>query len=351
MQTSPHVIAEREGGIEHVTLDRPKALNSLDLGMCEALHAILDRAADDDQVESVVVTSSGKHFCAGGDIKAIRQDVLDGDPAKARHYFATEYAMNQAVADLPKPYVAVMHGATMGGGLGISMHGAERIVTDTLMTSMPETAIGFVPDVGASWTLPRLCGGGARGLAVALYLGLTGARMGAADALYTGLATRYIRDDMRGELVSAMRQRSLGAAIEAFCLDPQEAGDSALEASIDAIEEVFSAGSVPEMLERLESRTSADAGDEWAAGTLEALRSMSPTSLVATDLLLRHGARVSALSECLDAELRLGAWICARPDFVEGVRAVLVDKSRDAAWSPASVDEVDSDGIRAALAG
>lgn len=345
---SEFVITRREGRMQHIVLDRPKALNSLDLPMCKALHSALDEVSGDKSVEAVVVSStSEKAFCAGGDIRALRDAAAADDHETNRTFFSEEYAMNLAYHTHPAPTVAVIHGVAMGGGLGISINGSHRVVTKKVMMAMPETAIGFIPDVGASHFLPRLCGGGERGLAVAIYLGTTGVRMNSADALYTGMATHLIENENQEAFVAAIGTDGLDAALEKFGLDRSEAGESAVETHIDRIEDVFSRGTAQEMIAALESGEQ----DEWATATLEMFRAHCPTSLVATIELLRAGADAADLRECLANELALGGWITARPDFVEGVRAVVIDKDRNPTWEPADLDSVDVAAIRSALAG
>lgn len=343
---SEFVISRREGRMQHIVLDRPKALNSLDLPMCRSLHQALDAAAEDAAVEVVVTTStSEKAFCAGGDIRALRDAAASGEHETNRTFFSEEYAMDLAYHTHSVPTVAVIHGVAMGGGLGISINGSHRVVTKKVMMAMPETAIGFIPDVGASHFLPRLCGGGTRGLAVAIYLGTTGVRMNSADALYTGLATHLIENENQAALVAAIGTDGLDKALETYGLDISEAGQSAVETHIDRIEDVFSRDTAQDMIAALE----AGERDEWATATLEMLRSHCPTSVVATIEVLRAGADAADLRECLDNELALGAWITARPDFVEGVRAVVIDKDRNPSWEPADLDSVDLSAIRAAL--
>ncbi|UVE96043.1 enoyl-CoA hydratase/isomerase family protein [Dietzia sp. B32] len=345
---SEFVSSRRDGRIQHIVLDRPKALNSLDLSMCRALHTALDEAAKDEDVEAVITTStSEKAFCAGGDIRALRDAAAAGEHERNHEFFSEEYAMDLAYHTHRVPTVAVIHGVAMGGGLGVSINGSHRVVTKKVMMAMPETAIGFIPDVGASHFLPRLCGGGARGLAVAIYLGTTGVRMNSADALFTGLGTHLIDDDERNAFVDAVAAIGLADALKRFGLERSEAGESAVEARIERIEDVFSRDTAQEMIAALESGEQ----DEWATSTLEMLRSHCPTSIVATIELLRAGAKAEDLRECLDNELALGAWITARPDFVEGVRAVVIDKDRNPTWDPADLDSVDVDAIRSALAG
>lgn len=343
---SEFVTSRRVGRMQHIVLDRPKALNSLDLSMCQALHEALGEATAEADVEAVVTTStSEKAFSAGGDIRALRDAAAAGDHETNRKFFTVEYAMDLAYHTHRAATVAVIHGVAMGGGLGISINGSHRVVTKKVMMAMPETAIGFIPDVGASHFLPRLCGGGSRGLAVGIYLGVTGVRMNSADALYTGLGTHLIDDDNRDAFVDAIGEDGLDAALERFGLDRSEAGESAVEKHIDRIEDVFSRDTAREMVAALE----AGEQDEWATATLEMIRAHCPTSIVATIELLRAGAKAADLRECLDNELALGGWITARPDFIEGVRAVVIDKDRNPDWDPADLGDVDVDAIRGTL--
>lgn len=342
------VLSARNGRVGHIQLNRPEALNALTLDMIVALHKAMDEFAADPEVEALLLTStSPKAFCAGGDIKAVRQSVIDGTN-DGFEFFDTEYKMNAAIANYPKPYASVLFGATMGGGMGVSVHGTHRIVTEKLMAAKPETAIGFIPDVGASWALPRHKGG----VPMAIYLGATGYRVGAADALYLGIGTHLIDDAAREDFTAAVAEKGLDAALAEFAKDPATAGTSEVEQHAAAIEDVFSRDTAAQMLARLDELAAGDNADaEWAKATADALRAPSPTSVVATIELMRHGATVSTIEDALAAELRLGQWITHKPDFIEGVRAVLVDKTRDADWQPKSFDDVDVAAIRQALQG
>lgn len=348
---SESIISARSGRVGHIQLDRPKALNALTVDMIEAIDSALVEWSDAGAVDSVLVTStSPKAFCAGGDIKAVRDAVISGDTSDGRRFFEVEYAMNARIANFPVPYASLLFGATMGGGIGVSAHGSHRIVTETLMSSMPETAIGFIPDVGASWLLPRFAGGGDIGLAIAKYLGTTGARMNAADALYLGLGTHFIYDAVRPDFQATVLESGLDQALDEHCSDPGEAGTSTVRAQLEYIVQAFSGDTIEEILGTLDSMTTgpAEAAD-WATSTREALQSHSPTSVVATLELMKAGAQVSSVEQALDNELNLGALVCQGPDFPEGVRAVLVDKSRDAAWQPAAFADVDIQAIRDTL--
>ncbi|MFD8590687.1 enoyl-CoA hydratase/isomerase family protein [Streptomyces sp. NPDC059637] len=319
------VTASVTDGTGHLLLDRPAALNALDLSMVRAIHSALLDWHDDPAVGAVVVSSSSpKAFCAGGDIRAVREGVLSGDREAVRAFFTEEYRLNRLIAEYPKPYVAVVDGFAMGGGLGISVHGSARVVTERASFAMPETRIGFFPDIGASHFLPRLPGG------TGMYLGLTGARISAGAAVECGLATHFVPSAdlpaLERDLVGG-GGRDVAGALAAHA---RPAPASELTAHREQIDHCFGAASLEEVLGRLEAD-----GGEWAREVLAELRRASPTALAVTFELLRRGAR-STLAECLERELRLGEALTREPDFAEGVRAVLVDKDRSPAWAPAT---------------
>ncbi|MFE3292648.1 enoyl-CoA hydratase/isomerase family protein [Rhodococcus sp. NPDC059234] len=319
-------------GVGEIVLDRPKALNALDPSMIHDIYEPLLAWRDDPTVETVLVTSASERaFCAGGDIKAVREAVLRRDPRFVHDFFATEYRLNRLIGEYPKPYVALIDGPAMGGGLGISVHGSVRVVTERAVLAMPETAIGFFPDVGAGYFLPRLRG------AAGTYLGLTGARASAGDALAFGLATHYVPSERLPELADAIRAGSLVEGLDKFVEQPAEAPLADRQAQID---EVFGAGNPAQMLTRLTGT------DPWTVQTRAAMLAHSPTSQFVTAELIARGA-VDSLPDCLDRELALTGPVTAAPDFAEGVRAVLVDKDRSPSWSPATLDEVDPGAIAA----
>ncbi|MDF9816805.1 enoyl-CoA hydratase/isomerase family protein [Streptomyces sp. SPB162] len=315
-----------------IALDRPEALNALDLTMVRAMTEALEGWREDDGIRSVVVRStSPKAFCAGGDIRTIREASLRGDHAAVREYFAAEYALDALIAGYPKPYTAIIDGFALGGGLGISVHGAARVVTERAALAMPETAIGFFPDIGASHFLPRLPG------SIGRYLGLTGARISGAAAVGCSLATHYAHSTDLPALEEALTGGGAPAAVlDRFAV---AAPASELGPHLDAVDRCFSAPELPEVLERL----AAEDGD-WAAETLAGLRRMSPTSLFLTFELLRRGAG-SDLGACLDRELRLACRTARAHDFTEGVRAALVDKDRAPRWSPEPLTAADRAGL------
>ncbi|GAA1456032.1 enoyl-CoA hydratase/isomerase family protein [Williamsia maris] len=318
-------------GVGEIVLDRPRALNALDQSMIDDMHEVLIRWADDPSVSTVLVTSaSDRAFCAGGDIRAIRDNAVDGDAAAISHYFASEYTLDQLIADYPKPYVTLIDGAAMGGGLGISVHGEVRVVTDKAVMAMPETAIGFFPDIGATYFLPRLPAG------VGMWLGLTGARITGADAVTVGLATHHVPTEGLAEVADAIRS---GAPLVEVLTSSAPAPT---EIPLKNIAEYFADSSVPAILGGLRGAASSASEQqaEWAQQMVSLMESASPTSLMVAARLIEIGDS-SLLDQCFERELHAAERICATPDFAEGVRAVLVDKDRNPAFSPAQVDDVD----------
>lgn len=330
----PGIAARRDGRIGRLTLQRPGALNALDLPMIRFMRSWLDRWARDPAVAAVVVEGEGRAFCAGGDVRAVRAQVLAGEDAAADAFFAEEYALNGAIGHFPKPYIALIDGICMGGGLGISVHGSDRVVTEAAMLAMPETGIGLTPDIGASFFLPRLTG------FLGTYLGLTGTRLTGADAVQAGLATAFVPQAALGALAAALAEEGRDA-IARFAVPPPP---FSLAPHSAAIARCFSADSLPEIAARLEAE-----GSDWARETLASLRRLSPSALCWTLASLRAGASRD-LDACLAAELALVRRIIRLPDFTEGVRAMVVDKDRAPRWLPRRIEEVDPRLIAALMA-
>ena len=329
------VIATRIGRVGRIRLNRPRALNALDLAMIRAIAAALTEWRDDPRVHAVVIEGEGdRAFCAGGDIRAIRQMRLDGQPDGIEAFFAEEYALNLMIATYPKPYVALIDGICMGGGIGVSVHGTARVASEHALFAMPETGIGFFPDIGATYVLPRLPG------FLGTYLALTGARLTGADAVHAGLATHFVPRAAMAALAADLTHHGVAAlAVHAaplpgFSLAPHRV----------LIDHAFAVASVPEILARLDA-----GGGDFARQTLTTLRAMSPSALVWSLRLLRDGA-ARTLAACLDAELRATRTVTAGHEFLEGVRAMVVDKDRKPRWQPASVAEVDREAAEAMVA-
>lgn len=332
--TDQHVLAEVRNGTGHLVLNRPHQLNALTAQMYRDLKNALDAWRDDDAVRHVLVTSaSPRAWCAGGDIRQVRDAVRDGQVAAATQVFAVEYALDCLIADYPKPYVALMNGICMGGGMGISVHGSHRVVGRSTVMAMPETRIGFFTDIGASWFLPRVSRPDRRqepGLAVGRWLALGGQRITGTDAVALGLADVLVADEDFPALAAAVVEEGPADALTRFAREPEPSP-------------------VVARWEQIEDRYGAPTLEEIAAAAPEDLAGMSPSSLVRTFELLERGAADEGVRSCLERELRLAADTIARPDFAEGVRAVLVDKDNAPVWEHASVADVDVEAVRAVL--
>ena len=318
------VLFERRGHLGVITLNRPKAVNALNAGMVEAMLEQLTAWADDDAVATVLVRGAGdRGLCAGGDIVAIYRDMLAGGGATA-DFWATEYRLNALISRYPKPYVALMDGLVLGGGVGISAHGSVRVVTERTRTGMPETTIGFVPDVGGTLLLSRAPGESGT------HTALTGAHLSGADALFLGLADHFVPSENLPALAEALESSTADAAVGRFVQEPPA---SALAEQREWIDAAYAADDAEEILRRLQA-AGGEAAD--AAATIEA---KSPTAVKLTLESLRR-VRGLSLEETLAQEYRVGVRSLAGPDFREGIRAQVVDKDRNPQWKPASLAEV-----------
>ena len=324
------IICETRGATGFVTLDRPKALNALTLGMVREFAQALRRWEDDPAVTRVVVTSaSEKAFCAGGDIRTLHDLGRAGRHDEMLSFWREEYLLNAHIQRYAKPYVSLIDGIVMGGGVGLSLHGSHRIAGDRYLFAMPEVGIGFFPDVGATHALPRLPG------AVGIYLALTGARVGPADALAFGLATHVVPSAHMGDLAAALQEGAeVDATIARFAIDP---GPGPLHAERETIHHCFGAPSLDAVIQRLTQ--AAEAGNGCAAETLATIRAKSPTSVAIAFEQMRRGAGFD-FAEAMRTEFRVVSRIARGHDFYEGVRAVLIDKDHAPAWQPASLDAV-----------
>ncbi|MEH0573294.1 enoyl-CoA hydratase/isomerase family protein [Streptomyces sp. B21-108] len=322
------ILADVRRGVGRILLNRPKALNALTTGMVAAIDRAL-AAWEHLPLSAVVLAStSTKAFCAGGDIRTIREHSLAGDAEASERFFASEYRLNARIAEYPVPVVSLIDGLCMGGGLGLSVHGGFRVVTEHAVLAMPETGIGFFPDVGASYFLPRLPG------AIGMYLGLTGHRLDAADALYTGLATHFVPADgldAVGDALADHPDDPVDVVLNRLAGHSPVAESRLAQVRAD-VDRAFGAPSLGEIDKRLRHIDT-----PWATVASAALESASPQSLEITHALLA-GGRQRTLRECLAAELALTRTTIRTPDFLEGVRAALVDKDRTPRWQGASLD-------------
>jgi enoyl-CoA hydratase len=326
MEQEPHILFEKRGAAGLITLNRPKALNALTHGMCLGMAKMLAEWARDDSVKAVAIRGAGrKAFCAGGDIRAMYEANISGTAA-ARKFLADEYRLNAMIGAFPKPYIALTEGIVMGGGVGVSVHGSHRLGDESLVFAMPESAIGFVTDIGATYFLSRCPG------ETGMYLALTGARIGLGDAFCLGLFTHAAKaGDHDGLLTRLADGEAPDAAIAAFAFTPPPAALAKARARIDTI---FAAPSVEMILERLDRD-----GGEFAAATAAAMRGKSPSALKFIFRAMRE-AKDRTLNDCLKMEYRVAARAVMAHDFREGVRAVLIDKDGRPRWQPAALAAV-----------
>jgi enoyl-CoA hydratase/carnithine racemase len=328
------ILHRKEGRAGRIRLNRPKALNALNPEMVAGVLAALRAFAPDPAVHFVLIDAPERGFCAGGDVRALREAGMAGQSAPIEAFFAAEYEMNQALADFAKPVVSLIDGICMGGGIGLSVHGSHRVASEKALFAMPETAIALFPDVGTSFLLPRLPG------ALGMYLGLTGARLAGADAVHAGLATHFVESARFAALEAALLRD--GVAVLAEFAAPLPGFSLSLHRVL--IDHAFAAPDVHEILRRLE----ADGGD-FAKATVAALRAHSPLSIAWSFEIIRRGAGRD-LPSCLAAELALVRKVALHPEFHEGVRAVLVDKDRQPKWQTPRLEQVDPAVIEAMFA-
>jgi enoyl-CoA hydratase len=325
------VLFETRGAVGLITLNRPKALNALTRDMCLAMKAQLDAWAGDMQVKTIVAQGSGERaFCAGGDIRSLYESGKAGT-SYALGFYRDEYVLDAAIKHYPKPYVALISGIVMGGGVGVSVHGSHRIADETTNFAMPETGIGLFPDVGGSFFLARAPG------EIGMYLALTGARLKTADCLYAGVATHFVAKDKRAALIERM---AAGASPDEALKDLSETvPDTFLDSHRKAIDAIFAKDSVEDILAALD----ADHTD-WSRDTARTIRAKSPTSTKLTFRQIREGAKLS-FDDCMRMEYRMVQRIVAGHDFYEGVRATIIDKDGTPKWDPADLAAVSDTAI------
>ena len=349
----PRVLVQAAGGLGRLTLNRPRALNALDIGMIGDLATALDAWEHDTDVELVLLDGAGdRGLCAGGDVRGLYEQIRSGDPEAAGQFFRDEYALNARIAEYPKPIVVFADGITMGGGIGLAGHAAIRIVTERSKLAMPETRIGFTPDVGGTWLLAHAPG------RLGEYLALTGASIDASDAIYVGLADHFVPSENLDGLRDALETRAdPSSPTELVLLFDETPDPSALAAKREWIDEAFSADTVAEIVGRLREIAAGAAlalserQRVEASATADLLGELSPTGLAVTLGGVRRARELPDLRAALAQEYGLVLWFATtQPDLVEGIRAQLVDKDRMPRWQPATLGELAPDAAASALA-
>jgi enoyl-CoA hydratase len=322
------VLVRIEGAVGRLTLNRPQALHALTTGMCRLITDALVTWLDNPIVKLVLIDHAGERgFCAGGDIRMLAESGA-GDGAAAREFFFDEYRLNHLLFEYPKPVVAIMDGVTMGGGVGLSAPARYRVATERTTYAMPETGIGLFPDVGGGWFLPRMPGH------IGLWLALTGARIKAADCELIGMAT----DFMESGKVEAFKAALVAdpAAVETLLTEFEgDAGRPTIAQHQDEIDRIFGHDSVEAIVAALEA-----ADTDWAREQLRILATKSPQTLKVAFRQLKLGGQARTFAENMAMEYRIGARVVRRPDFIEGVRAVIVDKDNAPRWNPATLEGV-----------
>lgn len=333
---SDEVLTEVEGNVGLITLNRPKAINSLNQQMVDALSTILTGWAEDDAVRAVVLSGAGERgLCAGGDVVSIYHSARK-DGVEARRFWRDEYLLNAQISDFAKPYVALMDGIVMGGGVGVSAHANTRVVTDTSKIAMPEVGIGFIPDVGGVHLLSRAPGG------LGLHAALTGAPFSGADAIAMGFADHYVPHEDVEAFRRAVVTDGVEAALAEYAVEPPP---SELAAQRDWIDECFSGDTVADIVAALRAHGAGPADD---AADLIATR--SPIALSVTLEAVRRAAKLETVKDVLVQDYRVSSASLRSHDLVEGIRAQLIDKDRNPKWSPAQLSAVTADDVEAYFA-
>jgi enoyl-CoA hydratase len=334
MRANEEIGIEQRRGVVLVTLNRPHALNALSLDMCRAVHQGLARWQADPDVQAVLIKGAGERaFCAGGDIRWLHELLRAQGVEPALAFYALEYQMNARLHHFTKPYVALLDGITMGGGVGVSVHGSHRVVTERTVFAMPETGIGFFPDVGATYVLPRLRG------ALGMYLGLTGARLDAANCVWARIGSCHVPAERLEALQDALVRADLRADAHAtvdrlLARFEEDPGPASLAADIERIDSCYGRGDLGAVLKALGNEATG-----WGERQLEQLSFKSPTSLAVTFRQLQEGAALE-FDQAMRLEYRLVPRFLAGHDFREGIRALIIDKDGRPEWRPRRLEDV-----------
>ncbi len=327
------------GKIGVITLNRPRFLNAITCDMCKKMFNMLTNWANDSIIKAVVIQGSGdKAFCAGGDIKHLYEKGKEREFDAIHQFFWEEYRLNRLIRHYPKPYIALLDGITMGGGVGVSIHGSHRIVTERFSFAMPETSIGFFPDIGCTYVLARCPG------ETGIYLGLTGKRLNAAEAIYLGLADNFISSNHLEEIVHILQKTKLNNHPYEIISETLAAASVTPEAPRltvyrDIIDECFALDTVEEIINKLKEKNK-----EWANEVIVELEQKSPTSLKVSLHAFKQSVNMD-FDACMRMEFRLSQRFLRSHDFYEGVRATLIDRDNTAQWQPDKLSDVSHDSI------
>jgi len=332
------IISRVSGRLGYITLNRPKALNALTYAMCEELTRLLVAWEKDDAIGAVLIDGAGERaFCAGGDVILLHDSGKAGDD-RAENFWRIEYALNELIHRYSKPYITLIDGFVMGGGVGLSVHGKHRIAGDNTVFAMPETGIGYFPDVGGTYFLPRL------GMDVGQWLGLTGARLKTAEALSVGVANGFIPSERHEWFIKALSEADLDgsdAAVISVIDKFHEAGP--MDADLPAALTAFNEKDVPSILRALDGMDG-----EWAEKQAKSIRAKSPLAMCVTFEAIKRGYELD-FKQAMSAELDLSLNFLKTQDFYEGIRAQLIDKDRNPKWSHESVEDVTAEQIARVL--
>lgn len=335
--------AEASTGV--LELNRPRAINALNSEMVDIITPALEEWRDDPDIHRVlIVSNTDRGFCAGGDIREVADKAKAGDHEFGDRYLQKEYAMNKLMAHFPKPLVALIDGVVMGGGLGVSVHGSHRIVTEQAFAAMPEMAIGFVPDVGVSYAMTHMVGTEGRPIpALATFVGLTGYRLSAADMLYTGLATHFVPSADLAEFQEMLIAESIDEALERFATEIAE--EPQIRDILPRIEECFGHNTWADIDAALNECRDA----EFVDMVRDLMSNANPSSVVAAAEMYAVNTKAADVETAIHNEYEIGYILRREPNFVEGVRAVLVDKDRNPSFDPASYASVEPEHYRRVL--
>lgn len=322
----------KSGKAGRITLTRPQALNAMTYDMCMSIGKALDEWKNDESVSIIVIDAEGsKSFCAGGDIADLYKTGKAGDFAYGQKFWADEYRVNAKIKDYPKPYIAIMDGIVMGGGVGISAHGSHRIVTENTMFAMPECGIGLVPDVGGNYFLSRAKG------SIGEYLGATGARLKASDCIYAGIADSFVPEDDLPALIKTLEETGNPAIINEHA---RECIPGELAINQKTIDTHFSKASASEIIQSLEQD-----GDDWEANAAKLMRRNCPLSVACAIEIVRKSRHMTSMQEILKLEYRFTYRAMSHGNFIEGIRAQIIDKDRMPKWQPSTLEELTQDKI------